>query len=342
MRYNTPMSLSVSPVSSREQWDAFLKQYSPGALFQSWMWGEVAGGLGSPVERLGLWEGSTLVGILQIQKVAARRGAFLHVRHGPVLVEPGEKYWRETMELLRKKAKESHVLFVRISPHVPDTEELRGLFASMGLSPAAIHAMDAEYCWILDITQPEDELLKGMRKTTRYEIKRAGTVGVTVNVSDDQNTLGSFLGLYEKTFQRHGFVPHEGIAEEFAAFSKEKQAIMLTGSYLGEITAAAIVLFHNGEAIYHHGASIPAKAPVTYAVQWRAILEAKKRGMKQYNFWGIAPADKPDHPWQGITLFKTGFGGKAVQYLHAHDMPVSPLYALPRTIETIRRMRKGY
>lgn len=342
MQYNTSMGLSVLSVSSRTQWDEFLAAHCPGALFQSWLWGDVIAQPRTPVERLGLYDGPRLAGIMQLQKVAAKRGSFLHVRHGPVLATHSNEYWKEVVGALRKKAKEENVLFIRISPHIPDTAEHRKLLSSFGFSPAAIHAMDAEYCWILDITPPEEELLRGMRKTTRYEIKRAGTLGVSVKVSTNPGDLGDFFNLYTHTFQRHGFVPHEGIAEEFTVFSREGKSILLTGSYNGEITAAAIIVFHNNEAIYRHGASVPAKVPVTYAIQWHAIQEAKRRGMKQYNFWGIAPEDKPEHPWKGITLFKTGFGGHAVQFVHAQDLPVSPLYVFPRTIETIRRMRKGY
>lgn len=336
------MSFSVSPVTDRRIWDTFLKHYCPGAIFQSWPWGEVAENTGHHVERFGMYENSDLVGIMQIQTVSAKRGTFLHIRHGPVLASFDKKIWNETIDVLRKKAKDSRALFVRISPHVPESDELLKLFARMGLTPAAIHAMDAEYCWVLDISRSEDELLLGMRKTTRYEIKRSVSMGVEIGVWDNADNIDTFMRLYKETSARQGFVPHTGIEEEFEIFSGQKQAILVTGSYQGDVTAAAIILFHNGEAIYHHGASIPTKAPVNYAVQWRAIQESKKRGMHQYNFWGIAPDDKPDHPWKGITLFKTGFGGKAVRFFHAHDLPTSPLYALPRAIETLRRLKKGY
>jgi lipid II:glycine glycyltransferase (peptidoglycan interpeptide bridge formation enzyme) len=64
--------------------------------------------------------------------------------------------------------------------------------------------------------------------------------------------------------------------------------------------------------------------------------------MARYNFWGIAPEGKKNHPWNGLTGFKKGFGGEAHEYLHAQDLPCSPLYILPKTIETIRRIKKGY
>ncbi len=106
--------------------------------------------------------------------------------------------------------------------------------------------------------------------------------------------------------------------------------------------AAAIILFFGGFAIYHHGASISTKIPGSYLLQWIAIKEAKKRGKKLYNFWGIAPSDKPNHPWRGISLFKQGFGGREVSFGHAQDLPISPFYAISYTIESARKLSRGY
>ena len=97
-----------------------------------------------------------------------------------------------------------------------------------------------------------------------------------------------------------------------------------------------------GQAVYHHGASDPSKIPAASAIQLAAIREAKKRGCARYNFWGIAPKEKKNHPWSGITAFKYGFGGTPESYVHAHDYPLSPAYAISYIIETVRRIRKGY
>ncbi len=110
----------------------------------------------------------------------------------------------------------------------------------------------------------------------------------------------------------------------------------------GEVLAGAIILFWGNQAFYHHGASVSTKIPASYLLQWKAIIEAQKRGIKVYNLWGIAPEDKPNHPWRGLTLFKKGFGGREIKYIHAHDFPLSPFYTLARTVETVRRIKKGY
>lgn len=304
---------------TRDSWDGFVLRQSPGALFQSWEWGEVEKKLGHKVWRME-WPGA----LAQVVKVPARRGTFLHVRHGPVFSD--EKVLPNILDDLAALARKERAWFVRISPQVKELPPL-------GLKNAPIHAMDAEICWVLDLTQSEEALLMGMRKTTRYEIKHAS--GVKIEKTKD---LNRFLKLYNATSQRQRFVGHTGIREEFETLD----TTLYVASHQGVDLAAAIIVYFGDEAIYHHGASVPSKIPASYLLQWEAIREAKKRGMKVYNFWGIAPDERKNHPWWGLTAFKMGFGGRRVQYIHAMDLPVSALYVIPKTIEGIRKRLKGY
>ena len=63
-------------------------------------------------------------------------------------------------------------------------------------------------------------------------------------------------------------------------------------------------------------------------------------GCNYYNFWGIAPPDKPKHPWAGLSVFKKGFGGFEEAYLHAQDFPISPKYYLNYVVERVRKWRR--
>ncbi len=336
------MTLIVLPMTSRKVWEEFVLKTSPSALFQSWYWCDVQEKLHQRMWRFGLYEGETLVGVFAILKVPARRGTFLHVRHGPIFIKQRRNYWEKFFDVTKDLAKKEHAWFIRVSPLLQDSPENRTMLKSFHFLPSAIHAMDAELSWVLDIDKPKEEILANMRKTTRYEIKQAEKFGVSVKQTTNANDLSAFFRLYEETSERQGFVPHGGIAEEFEVFAKDNNAVLLLGSHEDTILAGAIVLFWGSQAFYHHGASRSSKIPVSYLVQWRAILEAQKRGMTVYNFWGIAPEDKLNHPWRGLTLFKKGFGGREVKYIHAHDLPTSVLYPLPRAVETIRRMKKGY
>jgi len=336
------MTCSWKHIDDESVWEWFVLRYSPQAVFQSWLWGDVQKRIGGAIDRYGLFSGDELLGVMQVALVRAKRGSFLHVRHGPIFKKNDKTLWQSAISFLSEKAKRQGCWFIRISPLVSLSQESKDMLSSLRVLPAAIHRMDGEYCWVLDLTPSEDVLLSSMRKTTRYEIRKAEKDGVSVYTTTDPKHLHEFFDLYKETSARHGFVPHSGISEEFEVFCRRKQAVLYIGKYEGKTTAAAIILYYGHQAIYHHGASVSSKSPVSSAVQWEAIKDAKKRGMKVYNFWGIAPEDSPKHPWRGITLFKKGFGGHTIEYIHAQDIPISPFYYISRGIETVRRILKGY
>lgn len=336
------MSLVLAPIDSKDVWESFLAANAPESLFQSWYWGDVLQKSGSLVERFGFFDGPQLVGIAQLVITRAKRGTFLHVRHGPVWKGQSQGYWVQGMKLLTQVAAREKAWFIRISPLLPVAAEHLDRFRQLGLRPSPIHEVDAERCWVLDIEASEEALLMNMRKTTRYEIRLAQKSDVRIETSIRSKDLDSFYRLYEETSRRHGFVAHESITEEFEVFSKAGNALLYIGYEGSQVRAAAIVLFYGSQAIYHHGASVTGKVPVSRLIQWEAILEAKKRGKKVYNFYGIAPEDKPNHPWRGITLFKKGFGGREVNYIHSHDLPLSPLYMISYVIERTRTKLRGY
>jgi lipid II:glycine glycyltransferase (peptidoglycan interpeptide bridge formation enzyme) len=193
----------------------------------------------------------------------------------------------------------------------------------------------------LDITKTEDELLVQMRKGTRYEIKKAQKLGITTEVTTDIAHIEEFYQHQLEVAQRHNFVPFsfQFLHEQFAAFLPDQQVALINSYFDSQLLASAFIIFYNNEAVYHYGISTEANAklPGAYATQWAAICEAKKRGCTTYNFWGIAPEGKTDHRFAGVSLFKRGFGGSEVEYLPAHDIPLSPVYWGPWLFETIRK-----
>lgn len=335
--------VSIRVIEDKGTWELFALTHGPYALFQSWNWYETLQTLRANVTAYGVYIQDVLVAIFLTHIVKARRGSFVHLRHGPILSPQAPEFvWTEIATFTKKLAIQNNCWFVRMSPQLQVGAQSENVRKSVHGIPASIHRMDGEYCWVLDLHATEEALLADMRKATRYEIRRAAKDGVEIISSRDVKYLKEFDRLYKKTSDRHGFVPHEGIREEFTIFSKRNQAMLYLGKYHNKVYASAIVLYYGQQAIYHHGASINAPVPVSAAVQWKAICEAKERGMNVYNFWGIAPESNTKHPWRGITVFKKGFGGHIIEYMHAFDIPVSPLYTFTRVVDVLRKYKRGY
>ena len=72
---------------------------------------------------------------------------------------------------------------------------------------------------------------------------------------------------------------------------------------------------HGGSSREHKELMAP------YLLHWRIMEEAKRRGMAQYDLWGI-DGDR----WPGVTRFKKGFGGSGVFYPPSLEVVYRPLW----------------
>jgi lipid II:glycine glycyltransferase (peptidoglycan interpeptide bridge formation enzyme) len=251
-------------------------------------------------------------------------------------------------------AKEEKCDFIRIAPILERNEENEKIFKDLGFRQAPIH-IHPELTWELDLSPSENELLMGMRKTTRYLIKQAQR-NKEIEIKEENSFEGieKFNQIYQLTKERHGFVPFsfEYLKNEFSAFSKENQVSVLLGKYKGEVVSGGIFIFWQKIGFYHHGASSQKypKIPVSYLLLWEAIKKAKNLGCQKFNFWGIAPIKISNlksqisnlkHPWAGLTLFKIGFGGYKKEYLKTQDLVISKKYWLNFIVEKLRKVKRG-
>lgn len=302
-----------------------MPEESPNSFLQTDAWEEFNQAMGFATYRV--------QGVLAI-KTTARRGTFLLVPHVPW-------FSKELCDELVRLARRERCVWIRACPLMADTPEHRWLFSDLGfrIAPSQSHP---KLSWVLDITPSEDELLKNMRKTTRYSIRKAEQ-DVEVMISDRSEDIDTFWNLHLVTVQRHHFMPFskEYIGNEFEAFAKRDAARWFFGKANGIVTSAAMIVFTEDAGFYHHGASRAEHPTASYLVQWRAIQEAKRRGCRWYNFWGIAPEDQPHHPWAGLTQFKKGFGGHAEAYVPAQDLVISPRYWFGYVLEAARRRKRN-
>lgn len=337
------MNASIIPITSKDVWDAFLENKKPFTFLQTWNWGNFQQKFGNKIFRLGLYDDNRLCGVALIIKIEARRGSFLFCPHGPLFSWHKDNYFQIFFQYMQSLAKKEQVNFIRLSPLEFDADENRKLLKEYGFRPAPMH-MHVELAWILDIRPSEDELLHSMRKTSRNAIKKAIKEGVEVHSSDSLVEFDAFYDIYKTTAKRHSFVAFSPkyVKTEFEAFHADKKVLFFFAKYQGKTIATAFILFSNGSAFYHHGASIRSQVNASHLLQYEAIKEGKKRGMTHYNFWGIAPDNQPRHPFAGITVFKKGFSGFSQRYVHAQDYIINSKYWLNYLIEQARKMKRGF
>lgn len=337
---------SVVEVDDEQVWETAVAGLPQANFLQSFAWGMFQQQLGRRVWRLAVTNSKQqqdlpILGICQVVKETAKRGAYLSVAGGPVLMNGiDEQAYQVIFAHLSNLAKQERADFVRVRPQLLDTPAVRQLFAGAGFKLAPMH-LTADLTLQLDLTQTSEQLLAGMRKSTRYEIKRADKLGIKVEFSSSANDIQEFYEQQLALAKKQKFVPfsYKFLHEQFKAFAQQNQVLLIKSTLDDHWLASAFVIFYGQEAVYHYGISTPAnqKLPGSYACQWAAIQEAKERGMQRYNFWGIAPENQPNHRFAGVSLFKRGFGGTEVAYLPAQDLPTSWKYPFIASFETWRR-----
>jgi len=345
--------MEIKEIEDKEIWEDFLSLCRDKTFLQSWSWGEFNKAMGNKIWRFGIENESGLLSVVLVIKTKAKRGIFLLVPHGPVIKDGELKSNTELktgiIKLLSEKLKtlgqKEKAAFARISPICERTRKNRQIFERAGLKRAPIHA-HPEASWKLDISLSEEDLLKNMRKTTRYLIRKAiKDQNIEVFQSDKLEDIKKFDKLYQQVVKKQHFTPFSirYLNNELASFKKDNQISLFFAKYKGEIAACSFVIFHSGIGFYHHAALSPKfnKFPISYYLQWNAIKEAKKRGCKLYDFWGyVSPKENSNHPWAGPTLFKMGFGGKAYLYTETYDLILSPKYYLTYCFEKIRKIKR--
>lgn len=340
------MSLKVKEIDSPKAWNKFVEKFSPNNFLASWQWIEFNNLIGDKTIPLGYFEDDKLVAVCPASITISKKGNFLLSQGGPLLEDfKNRSCWSTIVSSLKSLSFKHKLKFIRIRPTVEGNEYYNNLLASLGFRKAPVR-MPAEVSLILNITKPESEILANMRKTTRYLIRKASAMGVKVFSSTNPSDLDIYHKLELLTVARHHFTPfsRKYIKTQFEVFRKTNDAIIFFAEFKGEIIASAIVTFFGDSAFYNHGSSLKTKVPGSYLIQWYAILEAKRRGKKFYNFWGgIVPQNvTKDHPWSGISLFKTGFGGEIFSTIHAHDMPLSVWYWPISVFEYMRYKFRGH
>lgn len=328
-------------VNSRDEWEDFLKTKPESNFLQSWYWGQFHKALGKEVEYLGFYENNKLIGTCLSIVEPARRGKYLTVAGGPIIDFTHEELFRTFVDEIAKTAKKFRCVFVRVRPQIIEDGLAVNLFDTHGFRLAPMH-LTADLTSQLDLSPDEETLLKNMRKTTRYEIKKAEREQIVIKASDNPKDIAEFYNLQLATAQRHGFVPfsEKFLYEQFKTFV-ENGAARLYKAYKGDVLLAeAFIIYYGHEATYHYGASTDEarKYPGAYLIQWEVIKEAKRRGFSRYNFWGVEKLENTKHRFYGVSVFKRGFGGQDVQYLHAQDLVVRPIaYLINLIIESARR-----
>lgn len=319
------MNYGVYRAEDARAFNKMVLEHPYGGVEQCYEWGELQTRIpGRPAFfTLGVSAEKKLVGgMLLIRQEMGGGKSWLWCPRGPLLPKEGsEEAWNGLLKAARQIAREGGDVFMRVEPGVPVEEgfPLEGSYTATRYFP--------EHTLVLDLSLSEKDLLAQMTQKGRYHIKQAEKQGVAVEEVGETG-VDDFYKLLADTADRDAFSVHKG--HFYEDFLKSLKGKLYLARQDKEVVAGMLVTYFGETATYYFGASSSAhrdsKAP--YLLQWTAIQDAKKAGMKIYDFLGIAPEGDIEHPWAGVTQFKTRFGGKRVSYHSSKVFVFRPLWWL--------------
>lgn len=316
-------------------WQAFLAACPFGDFLHDWAWADVAAYDGQPQRRFLAEEDGAIVAIAaaQVRQLPLGR-AFWYVPRGPVLDYGDERAseWLRAMVIgLREAGRRGGAIAVKLEPRIERGAESIGLF---GRLPHDARTLQVGQTRLVELG-PDDKLLAGFDKDTRYAVRRAEREGVTVSSTADPGDLGAIdrlHGLVLETQARAGF-PRPSLERYRIAWrvlAGAGRATIFEARHAGALLASGMLVIEGRRSFYLFAGSRreeqgETKRYPSYALQWAMMRHARDGGAAVHDLWGVAPYGAgPDHPWYGVGLFKKGFGGRQLTWAGTWDVVVDP------------------
>ena len=310
--------------NKEKDWNSFLLQNN-GSFLQSFEWGKF-----QEQNKKKVWflrfieEHKTFLQVLIVKEIfLCSSKSFLYIPFGPTLLqnmleEKKQAFLNVFLEKLKSIAQDEQCVFIKIEP-----------FAELALPKddllvPSLGRIQPLKTIILNIEKNEEDLLKSFHITTRYNIRLAEKKKIEVLMFNKENSdidvyADAFYAVVSKTSDRKkfGIYSEEYYKNLLNIYTNDFKTELFLAECQGNYIAGYLVVFFGNMAICLHGGSDyqyrHLKGP--FILQWKQIIEAKKRGCKEYDFWGI-----DGKKWPGVTYFKQNFRGAILEYPQAGDL----------------------
>lgn len=167
---------------------------------------------------------------------------------------------------------------------------------------------------LIDLSQTEEALWKGVHTKRRNEIRRAEKEGCTVEVQATGQALADCYAILEEVYQRAGLpLPH---FDHFNALFEHSDATtglrLFTAVWEGKIIGCMLCLAY-GNTLYDYYAGAYSRYYDKHPndlLPWAVFKWGRENGFTRFDFGG---AGKPNIPY-GVRDYKRKFGGDLVNY----------------------------
>lgn len=333
--------MKLVDAENRKEWDDFVTSHPEANFLQSWDFYEFYKSRGNQIVRRVVWDNNEIVAAYAGVIENAKRGRYLAIAGGPILDWGRRELVDAVFADMCSEGNKHKCVFVRVRPQLELSPQSLNLMQELGLRRAPMY-LSVEFAGVLDLEKDETEIMQGMRQRLRRALRKGAKNDIQIEKSTNPDDIHKFYQIELETAGRHRFVAfsEDFLTKQFAAFAKHNEAILYTAKYQGEILAQNFMIFYGNEASYHYGVSseLGTKYSGAPLLHMEAMRDARERGIKRYNFWGITEETDIHHRFYGVSCFKRGFGVTELKYTPAHDLVLNNFkYVFNWTIETLRK-----
>ncbi len=330
-------------ISDRKQWNDFVASSVCCNITQSYEWGQFRQ-LSPEVMYVGVVDDNEQLCaamLVFILKAPIIKRTYFYSPRGPVIDNPDSPALTIMLNFVKVEARRRNAFMLKIEPSVSDdNQQWLGALKRRGFQKIA-NATHVRNEWVLDISPDEKTLQAGMKEKWRYNIRLAGRKGVTIRQGHTKQDIDNFYKIYRVTGERDNFFIHDQSMYEqvMQVYGEDARAEMFTAEYQGKPIAAIIMLRLGEWSWYMYGASSNEYRNLmpNYLLQWTGMQWAKSYGCTYYNFRGIPEILQEGEEMWGVYVFKRGFGGYPIHFLHTHDLIYQPVvYKLYRALVEVK------
>lgn len=325
-RVTTPGGfVTLAGAVRHEEWDAFVARIPGGDLVQTSAWAATKRGVGLETElvlvrdRTGRCVGG---GLLVVKRLRAGLAAG-YVARGPLAHPSVPGTSAVVLDAVIDRARSLRISCLVVQP--PEGEQLLDAeLRSRGFQEGAPEVAPGATIR-LDLAQSNEQLLLGMRKARRREIRRAIREEVDISLSSD---VELFHRLHTATAIRQGFAPLSlnYLEHQWRELAPNTRLAFLLARHTGAPAAGVWLTSFNGVVTFRLAgwdASIPSPKYVNEALHWRAIQWARDVGASVYDLGGLdrkvaqlllSGEPLPPDFTRSYGFFKLGFGGSPMLY----------------------------
>ena len=262
-------------------------------------------------------------------------GNYLYCPYGPVANDA--KAFKLALSSLLDHAKQHNCFFIRVEPFDANFTK------NLPKNTKKTKDLNPKETWILNLDSDDDTLNSKLPSRLLRYYKSAEKKGITITRSHNPDDIKHLVDLQKALAnQKH-------ISTFSTDYLKTELAQPFSTLYLvhyrnpetnqTEIVAAGLVF--DDETIRYNlqGAQSDTgrKLHATGILTIQLIKDAKDKGLKAFDFWGIAPENAPkNHPWRGFTEFKKTFAGTQKDHAGTYDIVLNTfkykLYQVTRAI----------